>query len=260
MIKEYLRDMLLEKESVEEIAEKVGLTKEEVMDKDEFDPLRVVNIDPVAISSRHLVRVPYSLNEKKWLVSLPIDHKKILDFRLDDARPEKVRFDKSFLDKACDASELFIQAFDWSEREEKKKKVTVKYTGEVPKDAVKDDYFPPCINYILNGLSDGKKRALFVLINFFQKCGYSWSFIKERLLKWNEKNEPQLRGAYIASQLNWAQKQGGLMPPNCSSPNYKDIGVCHPDAFCSKIKNPVTYALRKSKVIQKGGKSKKRNT
>jgi DNA primase large subunit len=228
-----------------------------VIDDEEFNPLRVVNIDPVAISSRHLVRAPYSINEKQWLVSAPIDPKKILDFTKDDATPEKVKFDRGFLDKSIDASELFIQAFDWSEREDKKKKVKVQYSSEVPKDAVSDDYFPPCINNILNGMSDGKKRALFMLINFFQKCGYTWPIIKERLLKWNEKNEPQLRKAYIASQINWAQKQGGLMPPNCSNPNYKDIGVCQPDNFCSKIKNPVTYALSKNKVMRKGKKKSK---
>jgi len=245
MIKDYLRDMILEKDTVEMIAKKTGIELGE-----EFDPLKVVNIDPVAISSRHLIRAPYSLNEKKWFVSVPIDPKRILEFDREEARPENVKFDRGFLDKSVDAKELFVQAFDWYEREEKKKVVKRKFTAEVPKDAVPETNFPPCVNYIFNGLPDGRKRAMFILINFYHKTGYSWPVIEERLAEWNEKNKPPLKANLIKAQIDWARKQGGLMPQNCANPNYKDIGICHPDALCGKIKNPVTYALHKTKMLK----------
>ena len=84
------------------------------------DPFKHVNIDPVAIAPRHLIRAPYSINEKKWLASIPIDKNEIGDFSTDDALPEKVDFSRGFLDKKADATELFRQAFDWREKEEKK--------------------------------------------------------------------------------------------------------------------------------------------
>ncbi|MBD3312237.1 hypothetical protein GF352_02155 [archaeon] len=237
--------MLLAKDSIKASAERTGLELD-----DDFDPLKVVNIDPVAIAPRHLIRAPYSLNEKKWRVSLPINPKRVLEFDKDEALPEKVVFKQGFLDKSCDATELFIQAFDWYEREEKKKKVKQEFKRSLPKKAVAYNFFPPCVQNILKGLPDGRKRALFVLINFYHQCGYDWALIEERLSEWNSKNEQPLRSSYIKSQLEWARRQGGLMPPNCSNPNYKDIRVCDPDNYCTKIKNPVTYALRKNKTMK----------
>ena len=244
MIKDFLKELMLEKESVECIAERAGVELGE-----EFDPLKVVNIDPVAISSRHLIRAPYSLNEKQWLVSLPIDPKGVLEFDREMARPDNVDFSFSFLDELVDARELFVQAFDWHEREEQKKVKERKYEAVIPKNAVSFDKFPPCINQILAGLPDGRKRALFILTHFFHKTGYSWEAIEDQLRQWNGKNNPPLRGNLIKAQLDWASKQGGLMPQNCSNPNYKDIGVCHPDGLCAKIKNPVSYALHKHRAL-----------
>jgi len=40
-----------------------------------------------------------------------------------------------------------------------------------------------------------------------------------------------------------------MLPPNCDKSSYKDIGVCAPDFFCSKIKNPVNYTLVKSRAL-----------
>lgn len=237
MIKDYLKDMIVEK----------GKELGEEFEPD-FDPLKVVNIDPVAISSRHLIRAPYSLNEKRWLVSVPVDPSRILEFEREEARPDVVKFDRGFLDAEVDSTELFVQAFDWYEREESKKVVERKRNIEIPKNAVSVDKFPPCVQRILAGLPDGRKRGLFVLTHFYHKTGYSWDVIEERLREWNDKNNPPLRGNLIRAQVDWARKQGGLMPNNCSNPNYRDMGVCHPDGLCPKIKNPVTYALHKQRM------------
>ncbi len=212
------------------------------------DPFSLVNIDSVAISSRHLIRMPYSLNEKSWLVSVPIDAEEINEFEREKAIPEKINFEKKFLDKKVNAKELFMQAFDWIRREEKK---NIQKKGIKIKGKVKEEFFPPCIKRILGGLEDGKKRALFILINFYSRIGYSWEEIELMINEWNKKNNPQLREGYIKSQIKWAKKQGGLMPPNCVNMIYKEIGVCNPDNLCNKIKNPVVYSFRKHKFLKK---------
>jgi len=259
LIKEYLRDELLAIDPIERISEKTKIPVSELMEGELFNPLKAVNIDPVAISSRHLIRAPYSLNEKKWLVSVPLNPKRIREFSLEEARPEKIDFKIGYLDTECDATELFRQAFDWHNKESaKKKEEHHEFKAELPKNAVNETNFPPCINRVLAGLVDGRKRALFSLIHFLHKCGYSWPIIRERALNWNEKNNPPLRTAYVKTQIEWAEKQGGLMPSNCNSPMYKDIGVCYPDGLCTKIKNPVTYALHKHKMLTKPEKKAKK--
>jgi len=250
MIGELLSGMLMGMSDIYTIAGKLNAKPEDLMINGQFNPFSVVDIDPVAISTRHLIRAPYSLNEKKWLVSKPIKPSEVLTFDPESARPEKIDFSMGFLDKPCDASKLFRAAFDWHDKTEAARKTTTIINQSLPKTAVSVNCFPPCINKILGGLADGKKRALFILINFYHKCGYDWPFIEERLLKWNESNNPHLRSGYIKAQLDWAQKQGGLMPNNCDNPNYKDLGVCQPDNLCAKVKNPVTYALHKNKMTQ----------
>ena len=68
--------------------------------------------------------------------------------------------------------------------------------------------------------------------------------IKSYILKWNkEKNKEPLRENYIISQLKHF-KVGEKLPPNCNNDGYyKDLGVCHPDPLCGRLKNPVNYTL-----------------
>jgi hypothetical protein len=56
-----------------------------------FDPFKILSIDSILISSRHLFRMPYSINEKSYLVSLPIDPNKIMDFKKEMANPENLK-------------------------------------------------------------------------------------------------------------------------------------------------------------------------
>ncbi|OYT35113.1 MAG: hypothetical protein B6U87_00860 [Candidatus Aenigmarchaeota archaeon ex4484_52] len=121
--------------------------------------------------------------------------------------------------------------------------------------------FPPCIKTMLEGLEDGKKRAVFILINFLSCCVWEKEKIKQLLLEWNEKNKEPLKKNYILSQLNYA-KTGDetIPPPDCNKPGYyKDMGVCNKDDFCLKrnITNPISYAKLKNNILS-GSKEKRK--
>ncbi len=217
-----------------------------------FDPLSLIEVDTVLISSRHLYRMPYSLHEKSGLVSLPIDPTTVLDFDKSQARPENITFPlRPFIDRQIlgeSAGRLLLQAWDFQiktpeiEKEKKPEYEEMKITCPITA-----EFFPPCIQLILNGVDDGKKRSVFIVMNFLGKLGWSKSDIETFLYKWNqEKNREPLREVYIKGQLN--HFQSGKLPPNCSNDAYyPSIGVCKPDALCAKIKNPVNYALWKWK-------------
>ena len=110
------------------------------------------------------------------------------------------------------------------------------------------------IKLILNtGLSDGRKRALFILINFLTSLGWNYDDIEKYLKEWNKKNNEPLRENYLLGQLRYHKTQKKkILPANCNNMMYYvDIGVCKPDNLCTKIKNPVSYALRKSFFMRK---------
>ncbi len=252
MIEDYLSEMILELDSIKRISEKTGLSEKDLAPEGKFLPYRILDIDSIAISSRHLIRFPYSLHESSGLVSVPIKPSDLESFEKESAKSENVSFELGFLDTKENASELFTQAFDWYEKEVKRNEDFQKSEITAPKSAVSKAHFPPCIANILNGLSDGRKRSLFILINFFRCTGYDFNSITSLIYKWNKRNEEPLREGYIKSQLAWFKSQKNMLPPNCSNPNfYRDIGVCNPDNFCKRIKNPVTYALFKNKNIKK---------
>jgi len=247
------------------------------------DPFSIVDIDTVLISSRHMFRAPYSLHEKSGLVSIPIDPDKIDEFHKDDAKPENVKVESQFLDpeNVSDASRLILQAFDKAGRAiaDKEKKESFErlkkglsdsldnYAGsfnkkgfEIPAQPVKADFFPPCIIKIMAGIKeDGRKRALFILINFLKSCGWSIDDIKKFVCEeWNKNNYELLREGYILSQLSWHKRQSkNILPPNCENKSYyKDLRLCNNDGLCSKVRNPVNYALRKSRLFNKSKKKK----
>ena len=106
---------------------------------------------------------------------------------------------------------------------------------------------------ILNGLKDGRKRSLFILINFLTSVGWDYEKIEKLLWEWNKRNEEPLREVYILGQLRYhKQQRKKILPPNCSNTMYyKDFQVCLPDNLCSKIKNPVNYSIRKTRYLNK---------
>ncbi|MEM4714275.1 MAG: hypothetical protein QXQ79_01900, partial [Candidatus Nanoarchaeia archaeon] len=211
----------------------------------------LLEIDTIAISSRHLLRMPYSLNEKKWLVSLPIESKRILDFEPEEAKPENIaKVEFLFLEKSRkgEANNLLIHAYDWSAKPQENKdgKEDFKITYD---SKILPEKFPPCLKIILNGLEDGRKRSLFVLLNFLKCAKWNKEEIEQLIQEWNSKNRPPLKTGYIKAQLNWHFKQTkSIPPPNCKS-FYQDFGVCKPDSSCAKIKNPLAY-MKKEKVIK----------
>ncbi|MBI2499724.1 hypothetical protein HYV88_05770 [Candidatus Woesearchaeota archaeon] len=215
-----------------------------------FDPFRIIEIDSQLISSRHMFRLPYSINEKSGLVSIPIKTDQIKNFKPSKAKIENVEIETSFLDTKNtlegETNQLFMQAFDSLEsKQETKIKNTKEY--EIPKIAIKEDFFPECIRKMLLGIKeDGRKRAVFVLISFLQHMGWSYDVIQTRLLEWNKLNYEPLREGYILSQINWFKKQQNkILPPNCDNESYyKTLGVY---CFNCKYKNPVNYVKIKLK-------------
>ena len=254
MIRSHLARKLIAYENIKTICKKIDKNFKDVVKNGRFDPFEVLQIDTVLISTRHLYRMPYAFNEKSGLVSIPIKPEDILKFKRDDAKPKNVKADMNFLDQKPapnEAKKLILQAFDF---EVKEQEIKIKSTGgkrfSSPENAVPENYFPPCIQHILKGLQDGKKRSLFVLMNFLNSCGWEYDKIDELLEIWNKKNPDQLREVIIKGQVRYHKaNKKKVLPPNCSNKSYYiDMHVCNPDNFCPKIKNPVNYAILKQKL------------
>lgn len=270
-IKELINNPLsanfLSKHSIDDIAVNVGKDKRDLLnDKNVFNPFAVADIDTILISSRHMFRAPFSLNEKSGLVSIPLKAEDLMKFDPDTARPENVSTKISFLsfEEAPDASKLILQSFDWYSKKTlsaQKKDVVYKKEFDVPSRAIKPDFFPPCIQKIISGIrEDGRKRSLFILINFLKSCGWDMEKVKDFVCNdWNKKNYEPLREGYVLSQISWHKRQSkNILPPNCENKSYyKDMRLCSADGLCSKIKNPVNYTLRKFRLLNKDKRKKK---
>jgi DNA primase large subunit len=182
-----------------------------------------------------------------------------LKFNKDKAEVENVQFDIAFLDrskaKRGEAQTLLLNAFDFYPKESKEDRAQKVY--DLPSDAIAVDYFPPCIKLMLLGLEDGKKRALFTMINFLKGSGWDIGAIEQKIYDWNKKNPEPLREVYLKGQIYQARKIKEIVPPhNCKS-YYQDLRVCNPDSFCAKIKNPLQYTRLKSEQnAKKKGPSK----
>jgi hypothetical protein len=208
-------------------------------------------IDTVLLSSRHMYRMPYSMHEKSGLVSIPVDINNIRKFDKATASPKKIviSLDK-FLDrskaKPSEAVNLFAKAYDATFIEPKIEREEKEY--EIPAEAIPETFFPPCIQKLLLGVKDGRKRALFVLLNFFSSCGWGHEAIEARLQEWNKKNPEPLHQTYFIGQVRYhKQHRKKMLPPNCHNPAYyKDLLVKCSEEICSKVKNPVGFARRKS--------------
>ena len=270
MIKQPLgqRIMDLEKNNFNSIVEKTGKKAAEmVYYNNKIRTLNTepfLNIDTILISSRHLYRMPYSLDEKSGLVSTPLNPEKVLLFRKEFAIPKNARVSRHrFLDssdsKTNEAKQLLMEAYDFSTKQENVK-LREEKDFQLPENALPEELFPPCIKLILNGMDDGRKRALFILINYFTSIGWDYEMIEKKLKEWNKKNKEPIREVYLLGQLRYhKQMQKKVLPPNCSNEMYMlGIGVCKPDNFCPKIKNPAQYTTRKAWGINKNrGKATK---
>ena len=107
-------------------------------------------------------------------------------------------------------------------------------------------------------MQDGKKRSIFILINFLRSVGWSYDQIEARLKEWNTKNPEPLREVTLIGQLRYhKQHKKNVLPPNCKNQMYYlDFGVCKPDHLCKRIKNPVQYAKRRVFYLNQNKKNK----
>jgi len=259
-IKWYSRDQLKEKllglDTPINLAQRIGKNIDEIINEEGIEPYKIISLD--IFGSRHLFRLPYSLHESSLLVSLPIKPENIEKFQKEQAAPEKVKVEERFLEyrhDMCDAEALVVEALDWAAKYKIEKK------EEIPKirqhtriKTIPEQYFPPCVETALKGVADGKKRSVFILVNFLRNMGWDLDKIEKKLSEWNEKNYPALRTNYLRGQLRWHFRQDrNLLPPNCDNQNfYRSLGICNPDKFCKSgekitLKNPVNYPFRKMK-------------
>lgn len=267
------RILEFEKNDFGTVKDKTG--KEEIVSyqRNEFgDKIAYLNVEPflvidtILLATRHLYRAPYSLHEKSGLVSVPIDPDTISTFRKEDARPGCPLSHHIFLDRNVSgpsATQLLVQAFDFKIpviRDEEKKV----FTGEewTAEEAIPEELFPPCIKKLSEGLEDGRKRAVFCLMNFLGKMGWEKKQIETYLLEWNKRNKEPLRENYILSQLKYFKSD--KLPPNCDNEAYyKDLGVyqvCEQTVDHSRIKNPVNYVSRRLRMSEQPREKKKKKT
>ena len=235
----------IKKKLIDEISE---LSKPNKYIKDFSAPEQVIP-DLILVSPRHLFRTPYSLHEKTTLSSIVLNPSEIKNFQPKQADPLKLEV-KNFMPdaKEGEAQELLVQALDWA-KENLSESSFEKSSGErdfkpIKIDNLSEKNFPPSIQKILQGIKDGKKRALFVLINFFRSVGMEKEELERRILEWNSKNEPSLREGYIKVQLSWSFRNKITPPPNYDKDYYRGIGI-EPTEEELRYKNPVNYISKK---------------
>jgi len=242
-----------------EFSKLIGIEHSELITNDKLNIDKIIEIDTILINSRHLCRAVYSVHEKSGLVSIPIDIDKVKEFQRDYARPDIISVERNvFLNRDHanpeECKQLLLQAIDFDKAQQKeygenfiKTKTKIDYDESRFKETIKiiPDAFPPCIKNILNGVGDGRKRALFVLINFLKTAGYDNEEITTIIYDWNKNNKEALRETYIKGQLSYMRRNKVAPPPNCSNSVYKDLQVCTPEPLCQRIKNPISQATRK---------------
>ncbi|OYT41310.1 hypothetical protein B6U80_01600 [Candidatus Pacearchaeota archaeon ex4484_26] len=251
MIEKELSVRIQERDSIKEISEKTGKSEKELTIKGEFNPYAIVTLDSGLISSRHLFRMPFSLNEKTLLSSVVIRPNLIEKFNPKIAKPSDFVSYRPFIKipETEEGKELLIQALDWKKKikmHDLEKRRIVEIKGKV-----EEEDFPPSIKKALQGMKkDGRKRCLFILINFFRSINMPDDEIEKKLKEWNQKNYKPLSETYMQTQLNWYKKQAEqgkkFPPPNYNHPFYKEIGIFTSE--CEIYKNPLSYVARHLRV------------
>ena len=145
----------------------------------DYEASKEVIPDLILVSPRHLFRMPYSLHEKTALASIVLTAQELEKFDLKDADPMKLSPEKikEFTpdSREGEATELLTQALDWAKQNEidspeENKKVSGKYANfkKIELKNVSDAQLPPCIQKLMQGIVDGKKRGLFALLNLLR--------------------------------------------------------------------------------------------
>jgi hypothetical protein len=228
-----------------------------------IDVFDVLGLDVILVSPRHLFRMPYSLHEKTALASVVLDSNKIMEFdMIRDADPLKVKTSNFMPDsKPGEAKDLLRKAIEFKPIEKQKTleeiknpKLTESETSlgnkkfnDITIKNLTPDLYPPTITKILAGMkSDGRKRALFILLSFFKSLKLSDEELESQINTWNAKNSEPLKTGYIKSQIVWYSRlKQARLPPNFDKMYYKDIGFL-PTPEEMAVKNPVSWVIRKA--------------
>lgn len=212
------------------------------------------SMDLVLVASRHLFRMPYSLHEKTALSSVVLTKNEIENFVPQMANPMKIKI-RNFIpeNKIGEAVKLLAHALEWKKERDaeeqamdEKQFAGKKYARDESfefKD-VDEKMFPPAIKKLLQGLTDGRKRGLFILITFLRSLNFSPEYINKKVREWNEKNEQPLKEGYVKSQIDWHLKQSRkILPPNYNNDAfYKDLNLLDEKP---KTKNPIVDVMFK---------------
>jgi DNA-directed RNA polymerase subunit RPC12/RpoP len=222
------------------------------------DIFEVLGLDVILVSPRHLFRMPYSLHEKTSMASVVISPDNVKDFDIiKDADPLRISV-KDFMpeSKQNEAQRLLIEAIEYKIPEENKNLQIDKLANNNEKDKKYENFqirnlnpsmYPPSIKKILEGMkTDGRKRALFILLSFFKSLKLSDQQIIQEINNWNSKNAEPLPPSYINGQILWYSRQKQTkLPPNFDKVYYKEIGI-NPTSEELLAKNPVSYVIKKS--------------
>ncbi len=223
----------------------------------DFQVHKEVMPDIILVSPRHLFRVPYSLHEKTSMASVVITESELENFQIKDANPLTAKI-RNFMPNSLEgeATRLLVEALDWwkdnkpDDQISYSEKNNSKSFEPIKIENLSDTMFPPSIKKILEGVSDGRKRAAFILINFFRSIGLEKNELEKRVYEWNEKNEVPLKQGYIKSQISWSYRNKIVLPPNFNKDYYKGIGII-PTPEELRFKNPVNYMLKQNSTEDK---------
>lgn len=245
----YLRHEL--KDSMKELVREHGYEKQmQTQDRGE-DPYQVSDIEQ-GWTGRHLFRMPYSLHSGSGLISLPIQKEEVLEFEKEQANPENIiPKHQFFIEPEENEAENLVETVLRFEEENPdlfrdRNGYDKNSSFDTPDEAIPEEDFPPTIKKILEGLNDGRKRGLFILIKFLQCTGWEWEQIRERLHKWNQRNNPSLKQGKIDRMVSYHKRQDKELPPPNYDANgyYKDMGVYQGE----ELANPVSYILKDKKT------------
>jgi len=233
------------------------LSSENIYVKDSGESEKVIP-DMILVSPRHLFRTQYSLHEKTSLASVVLSSlDELKNFSPKDADPMKIII-KNFIPNSVsgEASRLLMQALDWYKEknpDEESRNYKQENFKPVKIEKISDEFFPPSIKKMLEGLSDGRKRALFVLINLFRSIGMERDELEKRIYDWNKKNAVPLKDGYLKAQIMWSYRNKIIPPPNYDKDYYKGVGII-PTEEELRLKNPVNYVVRKDFAKRMDGK------
>ena len=250
--------------SIDKLSELHDIEMSELVNSDtasyNLNFLKLIEIDTILITSRHLFRMPYSLHEKSGLVSVPINPNSFLEFNKEvDAHPKNIdpkkyidfefleynsRYENDAKEFQIKVIEAFMDDKDFShiiKQVDENRKVTYNASlgkttyltnafgevFEINQEVSFEDFSYTIKEILQTDFEDGKKRALFVLLTFLFSIKWSDEEVERQVQEWNIKQTIPLKQQYINAQMSWFKNQPNtISPPNFANENYyKNIGI-----------------------------------